>query len=371
MDSQKISILIPVYRESETLEYLLRDLLLDPYPKKEIIVVVDEPTSKSFRMATKFKGKVRFYFNGIRKGKANALNDVVNQSSGEILLFLDADVMIKNSDGNFLKKIVERMREAEILELKKDVARDSIIARFVSYDYLGFSFVSWLFSHTLGKCLGFNGAAFAIKKDAFESLGGFRRVISEDLDMGIRSFQKGFKYKFAMDLEISTKAPPSWKEWFKQRKRWGIGAAQWVKEYLRDLLKIVKSHPKILLPSLLFMFPPLPLLSIALFIPEDLYIKAVYLILLLLSTRASMLLPPVAVTSASITLIRNIILSIGNLGAYSVIFYVLSRRMGCPFNPLEFTLFYLVYSPLWFMIVVTCIVRIYAKPEWMNVDWKV
>ena len=43
----KISVLIPVYRESTLLERLLTDLLRDPYPSKEVLVVIDEPTEIS------------------------------------------------------------------------------------------------------------------------------------------------------------------------------------------------------------------------------------------------------------------------------------------------------------------------------------
>jgi len=371
MDSPRISVLIPVYRESETLNALLEDLLSDPYRNKEIIVVVDEPTPRMVDLSKRMKDAVKFYFNGTRKGKVKALNEAVNSSSGEILLFLDSDVTLNRDEEGFLRRIADEIRNVDILELKKGVLRDSIVARLVNYDYLGFSFVSWLFSRTLKKCLGFNGAAFAIKREAFKSLGGFRRVISEDLDMGLRSFLAGLQYKFLEDLEVSTRAPRSWSEWFKQRKRWGVGAAQWIKENLHDLSIIVRRYPKILLPSLLFIFPPLPLLLFALLIPEDLYIKAFYITLLLASTRASLLIPPVALTSASITLIRNMMLSFGSLTVYAMIFYAFSRRMGYPFNPLEFAVFYLIYSPLWFMIVVVSIVRVYAKPEWMNVDWKV
>jgi len=365
-----ISIFIPVYGESELLEPLLVDLTTDPYENKEIFAVVDKPTQKSLELVDAFKDRVHFKLNGERKGKVNVLNELVKESRGEILLFFDSDVQIDRSPEGFLKRISEEMREAQIIEVKKSVIRDSFLARIVNYDYLGFNFANWLFSRTLKKCLGFNGAAFAIRRKTFTSLGGFRRVISEDLDMGTRSFKEGFRFKYLEDIGVCTKAPSSWREWFKQRKRWGVGVALWLKENFRDLVQIVRKHPTVPI-YLLLIFPSLLLLLIDLLIPDELPLKIIYILLLLLSTWTSLLLPSAAFTSTTIFLLMNLFLAVCNIGVYSSIFYVVARRLGYAFNPLEFVFFYLVYSPLWLLIVITSIVKVCTKPESVDVDWKV
>jgi len=368
----KISVFIPVYRESDLLETLLDDLLSDPYEGKEIFVIVDEPTSKSLKLAESFRGKVNFVLNGERRGKVNVLNEAVEKSDGEILLFLDGDVRVNPKSRNFLKTISEEMEETEIIEIKKEVIRDSLAARLVNYEFLGSNAASWLFSRILKRCLGFNGSAFAIKRESFEALGGFRRVVSEDLDMGTRAFINGFRFKYLKEVGVYTKAPSSWRGWFKQRKRWGIGTALWLKENFRTLLKAVRKYPKVTLPSLLLIFPALPLLLINLFIPDELYIKALYIPLLLLSTKFSLLLPPMALTSTTFSLIRSLSLFVGSLGVYSSIYYMFARKLEYTFNPLEFTLFYLVYSTLWLLIMIVSIIRVYAvKQENLNIDWKI
>ena len=113
-----MSIFIPVYRESDMLEGLLEDLLEDPYEDKEIFVIIDEPSLKSLRLIDKFKGKVNFVLNGERRGKARVLNDAVEDSSGDILLFLDADVTIDGESGDFLKKISDSLENADRVEIK-------------------------------------------------------------------------------------------------------------------------------------------------------------------------------------------------------------------------------------------------------------
>jgi cellulose synthase/poly-beta-1,6-N-acetylglucosamine synthase-like glycosyltransferase len=366
----KISILVPVYRESEFLEPLLKNLLSDSFKEREIFVIVDEPTEKSLSLGKKFMGKVYFLWNGERRGKVNVLNEVIEKSCGEVLLFLDSDVLIYEESGSFLKRIYDETIRADIVEVKKLIVRDSFLARIVAYDYLGFNLTSWFFSHRLGKCLGLNGAAFAIKRKTFIELGGFRKVIVEDLDIGTRSFFRGASYSFLEDIGIYTKAPSSWHVWLKQRKRWGIGGALWLKEYLRDLLGIVKKHPSLLLPSLFFLFPFLPFFLFTVFTPDELYMKIVYLSLLFFSTKTSLFLPPAAFTSTSLALMRSFMPLLGSLGTYFFIFYWAAKKMKCPFNPLEFIFYYLVYSPLWLLVMIASLIKIYTGLGEIEIDWK-
>jgi len=369
--SSRFSVFIPVYRESEFLEALLDSLIADEYEDKEIVVVIDEPTEKSLSLASKYSDKVRFVWNGERRGKANVLNEVVEKTTGEILFFLDADTNLDANSENMFETISREIEDSEIVEVKKDVIRDSFLAKIASYDYMGFNFTNWFFSRRLNRCVGLNGAAFAIKRETFITLGGFRKVIMEDLDIGTRSFINGVRYKFMKNIRIYTKAPSSWSGWVKQRKRWALGSALWFKEYFRDFVKIAKAHPGVLLPALLFIFPCLPFFLFTLFMPDEFFIKTFYFSLLLLSTQTSLLLTPVAFTSTSLAIFRNLTFMAGGIGAYSSFFYLLSRKMGNSFNPFEFLIFYLVYSPLWFLMIVTNLSKVCLKQKTASVDWKV
>ena len=367
----KISVLIPVYRESEQLESLLNALLSDSYENKELIVVIDEATDRSLQIIDKFSSTVNFSCNGARKGKANVLNEVANKTEGKILLFLDSDVLIDANSRSFLHVIHEEMLEADMIEIKKDVINDSFLARIARYDYLGFNSTNWFLSSRTSKCLCLNGAAFAIDKNKFLSLGGFRRVVSEDLDFGIRSFFGDIHFKYVKDISIRTKAPPSWKEWFKQRKRWGIGGALWFKEYFRYILRIIGNYPRILITSLLFFFPSLPFILLNLLTPEELYVKAIYMVLLILSARISTFLLPTAVTSIVISVLKNFFFLIISFGVASSIFYLFAKKLEFSFNLLEFAFFYLVYSPIWFLIIISSIIRAYTKRDDPKIDWKI
>lgn len=371
---KKVSIFIPVYRESELLEQILEFLVNDPYSEKEIFVVVDEPTQKSLEITKKFSLKgVRFKLNGYRKGKANALNEIVKESSGDIFLFLDADVLISNTEGkSFLERIVKEMENAELIEIRKEVIRDSFVAKVARYDYLSFTLTNIYFSRKIGRCLAINGAAFAIKRETFETLGGFRRTICEDLDIATRSFANGTRFKFVDDLIVFTKAPSSLREWFNQRKRWATGAAFWIRDHFKTLRRALRKYPRVILLSLLSAFPSIPLFLISLFIPDEVFAKALYMLFLLLSTTKSLLVFPTAMASILIPAIKSLTIFFGSFIGYSTAFYFIAKRIRFHFSFLEFTIFYFVMAPLWLALIVTCLIKVFIKKSSkINVDWKV
>ena len=192
MASSKVGVFIPVYRESEQLEPLLRTLIADPYPEKEIVVCADEPAGKTDALIAAMGGNVKWRVSAERQGKVNALNAAVAENSCDIILFLDSDIEIRR-DG-FIGHVVEGMNDFDLIEIKKKIIRDSFVARIVSYDYLSANFTNLLFAKYLGRCLGFNGSAFAIKRGGWGTLNGFGKEICEDLDMATRTYIAGLRF---------------------------------------------------------------------------------------------------------------------------------------------------------------------------------
>jgi glycosyltransferase involved in cell wall biosynthesis len=91
----KVGIFIPVYKESDQLEALIKTLITEPYPDKEIVVCVDEPTQKTKATIAEFEHIVKFRVSSERLGKVTALNKAVYETPCDTLLFLDSDVEIR------------------------------------------------------------------------------------------------------------------------------------------------------------------------------------------------------------------------------------------------------------------------------------
>ncbi len=366
----KISVLIPVHRESPLLEGLLTDLIGDPYQSKEVLVIVDKPTEMSRKAMEKFGDKAAFILNGERVGKVNALNEAFKRTTGNILLFLDSDIQLQADGASFLGVLEKEMEDTEILDIKKSTTRVSFLTKLVHYEYLSSSLVSYFFSKRVGKSLGLNGAAFAIRREAFERLSGFRRTVTDDFDLITRSFLESLSFKYTHRVSVVVKPQSGWKEWYRQRRRWGIATGVWLKDYYKPLAKTFVRKPQAMLPSLLLLMPSL-LLILSFLLPNAIFYAVPILASSVLHTYFSLVLLPISLNTFSISIASSFTVTAITYAVLSVIYYSGARELGYYFNPAEFLCYYLIYSPLSLLLTIIGIFRVVTHKDVIDLDWKV
>jgi len=368
LEEKKISVFIPVYEGSNLLDDLLEELTSYSYENKEIFVTIDKPNEKSLEVAKKYGNKVNFTLNKQRMGKADALNNAIKISKGEILVFLDSDVQIGNS--NFLGEIEREMEGFDILDVKKKIVRDSFIARMVDYEYISSNFANYLYSKLIKRCFGINGAAFAIKREAFEEVGGFSKVVSEDLDIAVKVLLKSKQFKYTEKVEVYTRAPSSWRGWLSQRKRWGIGAGLWLKCHWRSLIKCVKKYPHVVIPSILILFPTLIPMLLDYVFSNFLGYTILDFALMVLATRFNFFIPFFFSASMAIVLIASIVNFFLSFLIFSALFYAASKKLKLHFNFLEFLIYYFFYQPFAFFTLIVGLITPFLSSKY-KLDWKV
>ncbi len=366
--SLKVSVFLPVYKSSDLLENLLEELANDSYEDKEIFVTIDEPDAESRELAKKCGKKANFTLNEQRGGKVDALNSAVEGSNGEILIFLDADITLGGSK-EFLATIVKEMDGVDILDVKKKIARDSFISRMVNYEYVSSNFGNYLCSRLIKRCFGVNGAAFAIRRGVFEEVGGFSKVVSEDLDIAVKTLLKNKQFKYTDKVEVCTRAPSSWRSWRTQRKRWGIGAGLWIKVHWRNLTKYMAKYPQVTIPSLIILFPTvIPLVLNYVFV--NLSHEILYFAFMLLATRFSFLIPFLFSVPLAPVLFTSLVNFLISFAIFSVLYYSVSRKLRMHFNFLEFLVYYFLYQPLAFFTMIVGILTPFFSSKY-KMDWKV
>ena len=223
-----ISIFIPVYKESNQLALMLNKLS-SQNATKEIFVTIDEPTDEFSKKIKELQFEnVKFIINKERIGKANALNNTTKLASGKVLLFLDADIQI-SEDPDFLRKIIMETKTADVVDIKKIVAKGkSLLSKMAYYEYFTYNVSAWLSSRYMHKCPAVNGAAFAIKRETFEKVGGFHKVVAEDIDVATRAFLADSSFAYTTDVEVKNVVYSEWGKWFRHSRRWAIGQALWL-----------------------------------------------------------------------------------------------------------------------------------------------
>jgi len=362
-----ISVLVPVYRESQHLPAMLERLEAQK-ASKELIVTVDEPTQSFIAETRKFRN-VKFIFNTVRVGKATALNEAVKTSSGRILLFLDADLALPD-DGDFLSKIIEEMAHTDVLDIKKRVERKNFLSKMTYYEYFTFNISAWLASKHLRRCPAVNGAAFAIRREAFLGVGGFRKVVAEDIDIATRAFLKDYRFAYTKNVEVRNLVHSNWKSWFTQRKRWAMGQALWLKDWHRDLLSKCASKPQVFLPGVFFLYPSMMALFLAATVPSAWMYKSLWIFSFLLSVKFNIALPVFLVSMTMADLLKSLLISLGSFAATAILFLLYSRKLGFEIKLHELFIYYFFYSTLWLTIIITAAIKTLVFKKTSIPDWK-
>lgn len=202
-----ISVVVPVYNGGVQLERCLAALLASDFRAREIIVADDASTDASAGVARSLGAEVVSL--DARSGPASARNQGARRARGEVLLFIDADVVVR---GDTLSRVAATLR-----------ARPDIAAVFGSYDDSpeAQNFVSQyknLLHHYIHQQSSAEAATFwagcgAVRRAAFETAGGFdaikyARPSVEDIELGYRLRRGGCK--IILDRELQVKHLKHW-----------------------------------------------------------------------------------------------------------------------------------------------------------------
>ena len=344
MDGCGVSVVIPVYKGSELLDDLLRSLM-EQSVRAEVIVVADEPTAETLSTVRKYS--VKLIVNENRRGKVYALNAGAREAKGDILVFLDADTKVER---DFLKNIIEEMRETSILDVKKRILCDGLLSRLVNIDYFNM-YISSLFSTKFNTCMGLNGACIAVRREDFFKLGGFRRTITEDVDLGIRAAMSGVSVKTARKAYVLTQPPQSWREWYRQRGRWAVGGALCVLEYFKFIIR----KPKVWSFIIMMHYPAMIHFFASMMIPDNLvygFLSLIILMLFLLKLPVLLVLPALFFLSFSLVILKGMLAALITFSVWMCATALGFRitKWGSDVKPYDFLAYYFIYSPLWLFV---------------------
>ena len=196
----KISIVIPVYNSSSTLKECLDSIFSSTFKDYEVIVVSGNSTDDSIKIAKQFQIKIIELPEN--KGPAVARNKGSQVAQGDIILFLDSDVIINK---NSLSLIIDKFSLAEVNAIQ------GIYSHEPNYKYLATQFYqSYLCYYVWPKNKKYASTlvtgCFAIRKEIFNKFGGFdvniENASCEDEKFGYSLIEKGYKILILRDLQV-------------------------------------------------------------------------------------------------------------------------------------------------------------------------
>jgi glycosyltransferase involved in cell wall biosynthesis len=114
----RVSVIIPAFNAANTIEDLIKSLINQSFSrdKIEIIVVDDCSKDNTLEIITKLKKEyhLNLYSHEVNKGLAAARNTGIRNSSGKILIFIDADMVVHD---NYIENHVNFHNNRDVMGL--------------------------------------------------------------------------------------------------------------------------------------------------------------------------------------------------------------------------------------------------------------
>ena len=204
---ERLSYIIPFCNSKDTIKDTLESIVQDG-GFSEIILVDDASTDETKDVVNDYLSKfknITYVRNEERLGAGLSRNRGAQASNGNILVFVDADITIPTGTSNIVKKYFGKLNSNERPDvLVANRARECLYKDPISM-YKNY-WTSYNFSKMEGWTSFLCSSFFAVRKDVFAKVGGFRNLRQiEDNDLGYRLSLNKFKIYFANEIIVAHK----------------------------------------------------------------------------------------------------------------------------------------------------------------------
>ena len=217
---RSISVIVPVHNKAVELSQCLRALTECREAPSEIIVVDDQSTENIQEVAARHGA--RYFRTPWRGGPALGRNLGAKHASCEILLFVDADVVVPANTFQIVRQYFDQ--DARLSALFGSYDDEPFCKDFCS------SFKN-LMHHHVHQASGADAVTFwsgcgAIRRQIFLELGGFNTekyptASIEDIELGMRLIQKMHRIRLVKELQV------------KHLKEWNLAKLWWTDIFKR------------------------------------------------------------------------------------------------------------------------------------------
>jgi cellulose synthase/poly-beta-1,6-N-acetylglucosamine synthase-like glycosyltransferase len=228
----KVSILLAGHNEEDVIEKCVLSLYRQTFNKFEIVCVDDGSTDQTYRIMTRLRraGLVQSIARlELRGGKASALNLAARMATGEIFVVIDGDCSF---EPDAVEELLRPLSGAEIAASSGNILvrnwRASITASLQAIEYVISISLGKTFAGALDQVSCVSGAFGAVRRDAWEMIGGMDIGGGEDLDFTMRLRARHLRVVFARHSIAYTDVPATPLALWRQRNRWERDAI-WVR----------------------------------------------------------------------------------------------------------------------------------------------
>jgi cellulose synthase/poly-beta-1,6-N-acetylglucosamine synthase-like glycosyltransferase len=235
-----ISFLIAAWNEEKTIKNTIESLFSSNYPIKEIIVINDGSVDKTKEVVEELQKKyprLKLINKEKNSGKADSLNIGIEKAKGELIAITDAD---SYPSPDAVEKMIGFFNDEKVACVTSCVFLKEKNKFFEKIQEIEYVFLAWT-----RKLLDFldsvyvtTGPLSIYRKKVLLDVGGFDpNSITEDIELTWHMLSKGHKTRMSFDSRVYTTVPNKFKNWWRQRVRWGVGGIETVIKYRKFILK--------------------------------------------------------------------------------------------------------------------------------------
>lgn len=278
MKKKTLTIGIPTYNEGVNIGSLVQSVLkqkLVTVSLSEVIVYSDASTDNTLAVLRRIKTKsLRVLSGKKRMGKSHAMNQIISETSSDILVLLDGDILIR--DIYMTEKLIKpilvdkadltsaRVKEFWTKSKFEDILKISMLLKKEIFE-------AYREGNNIYTC---HGRARAFSKRLYRSIRFNKNIIAEDAFAYLYTIHNKFIYIFAKDANIHYRLPGTFKDHQKQSVRFIQSYKQLAKEFGEDLITREAKLPKrLILPFVIRYFLKYPL-TLFLYASMLMYVRA-------------------------------------------------------------------------------------------------
>jgi len=261
----QVSIIVPAFNEEKTIVRTISNLLKTEYSRFEIIVIDDGSTDNTLVILKELFGnnnKIRI-ISKTNGGKASALQEGISNSTGDILVCIDADTIL---DPHAVSKLLGYFTSPKVAAVAGNVKVGNCVNMITNWQSIEYT-TSQNFDRRafdlLNSIMVIPGAIGAFRKEVVLKVGGFTSdTLAEDCDLTLRLVREGYTVRTCSGALAYTEAPETVRMFFRQRFRWTFGIMQSFWKH-KDLIFNTKQKNMgwVILPNILIFQMLLPLFS--------------------------------------------------------------------------------------------------------------
>lgn len=244
------SILCPLYKEGHVVPQFLEAIAKIDWPKEKLDVMFlleedDMETIQAFaNMTLPYYARTVIVPHSQPKTKPKACNYGLSFAKGKYLVIYDAEdipdpLQLKKAYLAF-KQVPENVKCLQA-KLSYYNAQQNLLTRFFTAEYALWFDVTLPGLQSLNSALPLGGTSNHFETAILKKLHGWDPFnVTEDADLGVRLFQKGYRTAI-IDSTTYEEATSVSKNWLRQRSRWIKGYMQTYLVHMRNIIPFIRS----------------------------------------------------------------------------------------------------------------------------------